>query len=80
MVISSLVITLPPTPAQRARLLAHLADDPQITVGTPVRDRLPVVTETTDAAAGAALCEALSAHDGVHVDVVAIDFEEDLCP
>jgi hypothetical protein len=76
MVISSLVITLPAAPAPRAQLLAALAGDARLTVGEAVRDRLPVVSEVASAGEGAALCDALTAIDGVRVDVVAIDFEE----
>ena len=78
MVISSLVVTLSPDASARARALAAFAADPRLLIGTPVRDRLPVVAEAASPIDGEAVCEALSGHDGViRVDVVAIDFLED---
>ncbi len=76
MVVSALVVTLSPDPAHRAAALARLAADPRLTLGTPQRDRVPVVTEASSADTGAALVEELTQHDGVaRVDVVSIDFE-----
>jgi hypothetical protein len=77
MVVSALVVSLPPDPEIRAALLAHLAGDPRITVGDSVRDRLPVVAETATAGDGARLVEALGELPGVRVDVVAIDFSQE---
>ncbi len=78
MVTSALVLTLTPHPVERLRALARLAADPRLELGEPVKDRLPVVAEAASAADGAALCDALGAHEGVlRVDVVAIDFGED---
>jgi hypothetical protein len=78
MVTSALVLTLTPQPVERLRAIARLAADPRLELGEPVADRLPVVAESTSAAEGAALCDALADHEGVvRVDVVAIDFGED---
>jgi len=77
MVVSALVLLLSPEPERRARVLVDLAADPRLTLGTLVRDRLPVVAEAASAGDGAALCDELATCDGVvRVDVVAIDFEE----
>jgi hypothetical protein len=76
MVVSALVVTLPADPIHSLEVLVELARDPRLAIGEPVRDRVPVVAETTCAREGAALAERLAALPGVHVDVVAIDFGE----
>jgi hypothetical protein len=79
MVLSSLVVTLPADPVRSLEVLVALGRDPRLTIGEPVRDRVPVVAETADPREGAALAEQLAELPGVHVDVVAIDFGEDAC-
>ncbi|MEZ4401156.1 MAG: hypothetical protein R3B06_14115 [Kofleriaceae bacterium] len=76
MVVAALVVTLTSGPVERELALAQLADDPRLTLGAPVRDHLPVVATTDDAAAGVALVEGLSALSAVaRVDVLSIEFE-----
>ncbi|HSK00779.1 MAG TPA: hypothetical protein VK932_06045 [Kofleriaceae bacterium] len=77
MVLSSLVVTLPADPVRCFEALIALGRDLRLTLGEPVRDRVPVVAETADPREGAALAERLAELPGVHVDVVAIDFGED---
>jgi hypothetical protein len=78
MPISGLVITLHEDPDARAAAMARLAEDPRLTLGRPVAERLPVVAESRSAGEGAALVEELGQHAGVvRVDVVSIDFEDD---
>jgi hypothetical protein len=79
MVVSALVVTLPADPLRSLEVLVELGRDPRLTVGEPVRDRVPVVAETAGAREGAALAERLAELPGVRVDVVAIDFGEDAC-
>ncbi len=78
MIVSALVVTLTPDPVAGAVVMAELAQDPRLTLGEPIAGRLPVVVETDSTAAGAQLCDALSARPGVvRVDVVAIDFSSE---
>ena len=79
MPISSLVLTLDSTPDLRALVLAEVARDPRVTVGTPLEERwLPVVTETASLSEGEALAESLRELPGVSfVDVVMVDFSEE---
>lgn len=76
MAISALVITLEPTLAEVTR--RALARDARLTLGAPVRHRLPVVAETPSCAAGEALVAELQQRRGVRfVDVVMVDFSDD---
>jgi hypothetical protein len=79
MPISSLVLTLDASPALRAQVLAEVARDPRIMVGTPLEERwLPVVTDTASLSEGEALAEALMELPGVSfLDVVRVDFSEE---
>jgi hypothetical protein len=77
MVLSSLVVTLPADPVRCFKVLVALGRDLRLTIGEPVRDRVPVVAETADPREGAALTERLAELPGVHVDVVAIDFGDE---
>lgn len=78
MVVSALVVMLSPDPEVAAGARERLASDARITVGEPVRDRLPVVIETMSSDESATLVESLTGMDGVvRVDVVAIDFGEE---
>jgi hypothetical protein len=67
MPISGLVLTLAPAGPVRDAALAALAADSRVTLGALVEPGavLPVVTETTDAAAHEALWRRLAAIDGV---------------
>jgi hypothetical protein len=47
MVVSALVVTLPADPIHSLEVLVELARDPRLAIGEPVRDRVPVVAETT---------------------------------
>lgn len=78
MAVSALVVTLPADLERRTDVMARLAADPRITIGEPVRERLPIVTETADARNSARLVERLEEIDGVRVDLVAVCFEEEL--
>jgi hypothetical protein len=79
MIVSSLVITLAPEPELRTRALAMLVEDPRLTLGDAIGDRLPVVAETPSAELGARLCDELATRAGVlGVHVVAIDFSAEL--
>lgn len=79
MPISSLVLTLDESPAQRALALAAVTRDSRITVGTPLEERwLPLVTETASLSEGEQLAESLKELPGVSfVDVVMVDFSEE---
>lgn len=58
--------------------LAALGTDPRLELGDPVANRVPVVAETEDCAAGRALFEQLRDTPGVaFVDVVMVDFSEE---
>lgn len=75
MIVSALVVTLSPEPADRVLAMTSLAGDSRLTLGAPAGDRLPVVAETDSTALGAELCGSLGNQPGVlRVDVVAIDF------
>lgn len=77
MTVSALVVTLADDEAAQQRLLAALALDRRLTLGSPSGRRLPVVAETSDASEGRRLFEGLRAAEGViHVDVVSVHFEE----
>ena len=79
MTVSALVVTLSSDPCDREIAMSALRDDPRLTLGAGAGDRLPVVAETESAALGAELCEGLGARCGVvRVDVVAIDFSQDV--
>ncbi len=77
MTMSALVVTLAGDAPTRARTIASLARDPRLHLGAHVLDRLPVVTETADAADGARLHDELAATPGLLiVDLVSVELEE----
>jgi hypothetical protein len=84
MLVSALVLTLDDDPSSprsespaASSLLAHLAQDQRLRVGTPAARRLPLVAEVPDAAAGERLVEELQRLPGVSfVDVVLVADEE----
>lgn len=76
MTISALVLTL--DQLRMAPTLAALGADPRLELGEPIVNRVPVVVETADCAAGRALFDELRDTPGVaFVDVVMVDFSEE---
>jgi hypothetical protein len=78
MVVSAFVVTLPADPIRSSEVLAELGRDPRLTVGELVSDRVAVVAETAHVREGAALVGRLEDLPGVHVDIVAINFDDEV--
>jgi len=73
MVISALVVTTDPRFVERE--CKALAATPTLSVGTPEKNRIPVVAETTSSRQGKLLFQRLRNRDDVWaVDVVMVDF------
>ncbi|MBL9013312.1 MAG: hypothetical protein JNL83_03995 [Myxococcales bacterium] len=79
MTVSGLVITFMDTPEAASFALARLHEDARLLLGEPVANRLPIVAETADATSGETLVRELESIAGIaRVDVISIDFAEDL--
>jgi nitrate reductase NapAB chaperone NapD len=79
MPVSSIVVVLSPDLEARREALATLAADPRVTLGPMERDRLAVVTESTDTRACTAHLAELEALPGVlAVQPVFHDFSDEV--
>ena len=71
------VVTLTPSPEERARALEGLSSLDHLTLGELAGDRLPVVLDTPDRAADRAAWKRLVKHPGVvHTELVFVDFSD----
>lgn len=77
MPISALVVTLDAGERARRGVLYVLSRDPRVSVGEPVGERLPVVTETVTLEESEDVAEQLLQVPGIRfVDVVSVDFSD----
>ena len=76
--VSALVVTLPIDLDRRRAVLSQLANDPRVTIGEAIRDRLPIVTATSHPRESVRLVEQLEEIEGVRVDLIAAYFDEEM--
>ncbi len=77
MPVSALVVTLDAGERARRGVLYVLSRDPRVSVGEPVGERLPVVTETVTLEESEDVAEQLLQVPGIRfVDVVSVDFSD----